>query len=439
MTTSSNVAVRGGMLCCPTQKAPREGSLLVRDGRIECILPADAPLPAGYEAFDASGCWVLPGAVDLYTELRDPGREDEETLEETLRAALRGGYTSLLALPTTTPVVDGGEGVRERLLRCARLGGPDVWVAGALTQGAKGEELAEIGEMYATGARVFTDAPRAVQDAELLRRAMEYTRGFGGLVMTVGACPALSGRGVVAEGAVSTRLGLRGIPEAAEVTFVARHIELARLTGARTHLGLISSARSLRLIERAQDEGLELSASVTPFHLRFDEQEHLTRPYDTSLRLSPPLRTDEDRQALLEGVRNGRLVVASGHSPQGPVHREVEFSDAPPGATSLQSVLALLTSDDVLGTEDPIAIARATALGPTRILDLSDRGHLVEGARADVVVFDPSAAPRAERNFFAADVVSSPVWEQTLGGQVKYTFCGGECRFQLSGNEGNPK
>ena len=439
MTTSSNFAIRGGILCCPTQKSPRPGSLLIRDGKIESVLPSDAALPPGLDVYDANGCWVLPGAIDLYTQLRDPGREDEESLEETLRAAVRGGFTSLLTLPTTTPVVDGGEGVRERLLRCAQLAGPDVLVAGALTQGAQGSDLAEIGEMYAAGARAFTDGPQAVKDAELLRRAMEYTRGFGGLVMAVGACPALSGRGVVAEGAIATRLGLRGVPEAAEVSFVSRHIELARLTGARTHLGPISCARSLRLLERAQDEGLAVSASVTPFHLRFQEEEHLHRPYDTTLRLSPPLRSEDDRQALVEGVRTGRLVVIAGHAPQGPVHREVEFSDAPPGATSLQSALGLLISDGALGREAPVALARATALGPAEILGLHDRGRLVEGTRADIVVLDPTASPCADQTLFASDVVSSPVLGQTLGGQIVYTFCGGESRFQLSKNEGHPK
>lgn len=423
MTSRDVVVVRGGRVVCPASDVDREADLVLTGERVSALERPGATVPTGARVVDASGCLVLPGAIDLATHLREPGREEEETLEGTLEAAARGGFTTLLALPDTSPPVDGADDVKERLARAERIGGPSLLVAGCLTKGRAGKELAEIGEMAAAGAVAFTDAPSPVADAELLRRAMEYARGFHRPVFAVGACPSLSGPGVVAEGAIATRLGLAGIPEAAEVSFVARHIELARLTGARVHLGPLSSARSVDLLERARGEGLPVTAEVHPWHLVLDENALLERPYDTALRLEPPLRTPADREALVGAVRRGALLVASGHAPVGPVQREVEFAAAEPGAVSLPTCLPLLLDgEEGRGVLTPWELARAVSWGPAELLGLEDRGRLSEGARGDVVVLDPRERPIADRQLLGTQVLSSPILGATLHARVRATL-----------------
>jgi dihydroorotase len=422
--------LRGGRLIDPSSDVDKRADLVLDEGRVVHIADAGAANADGAEVLDADGCWVLPGAIDLCTFARAPGREEEEDLETTLAAAARGGYASVLAMPSTDPVVDGGDDVRERLAAADAAGGARLLVAGCLSRGARGEELAEIGEMSAAGALAFTDAPSAVADAELMRRAMEYTTGFGRPVLAWGACPALSGSGVVAEGAVATRLGLAGIPEAAEVTWVSRHVELCRLTGARVHLSAISAARSVELVRRARDEGVAVSASVLPTHLLLDESAHLERRYDPALRLSPPLRTPADREALLAGVREGLLGIASGHAPVGPTGKSVEFSRAEAGAVALQTTLPVLLGEDTPAGLSPAAVVRATSTGPAEVLGLEDRGHLRPGARADVTVVDPRVRGVVDGELLGTPARNTPLMGLPTSSSVRWTLVDGETRWR---------
>jgi dihydroorotase len=420
----TTTVLRGGRVLCPASGHDGVADLVLQGGLVEGIERPGGPVPEGAELIDVDGCWVLPGGVDLCAYVRAPGREEEETLEATLAGALRGGFTTVLAMPGTEPPTDGADDVRERLAAARAAGGAELLVAGCLTQGRAGRELAEIGEMTRAGAVAFTDAPDPVADAELLRRAMEYARGFERPVLAVGADPSLSGRGVAAEGAVATRLGLSGIPEVAEVVFVARHLELARLTGARVHLGALSSARSVELLRRARHEGLPVSAEVHPFHLLLDERAHTARPYDTALHLRPPLRRAEDREALLTALHEGLLLLASGHAPVGPEGKEVEFGASESGAVSLPTTLPL-----VVGLLAPLALAHAASAGPAALLGLSDRGRLTEGARADVVVLDP-ARPLAVDVALDAGARNTPFLGQICPSSVRLTLVAGDVRFR---------
>jgi len=281
---------------------------------------------------------------------------------------------------------------------------------------------------------VFTDVGY-VADAELLRRAMETAAALGHLVIASGSVVELARSGVIREGAVSTRLGLQGIPAAAESIAVARHIELARLTGARTHLGAISTARAVALVEGAQREGLPVSAHVQPWHLLLDEEAHLRRPYDTALRLEPPLPTSACRAALVDGVRRGVLAIGSGHRPVGAIGKDVEMALAEPGAHGLALALPLLArrapegggADADLGI-DVGALAAAMSALPAKVLGLEDAGRIVEGARGDLVVVDPGAGDavdalvgrRAPTNPFAGERTSARVRATIAGGRGLY-------------------
>ncbi|MFZ9886915.1 MAG: dihydroorotase, partial [Myxococcota bacterium] len=411
----STLVIRDGRVICPATSHDADATLIVRAGTIAERLPKGAPTPHDATVIDATGCWVMPGGVDLCCYIRSPGAEEEESLAATLHGALRGGVTSVLAMPSTRPPTDGADDVTERLASAAGLGGARLLVAGALSVGREGTDLAEIGEMTRAGALAFTDAPDGVRNPELLRRAMEYAKGFERPVIATSLCPALKGHGVIHESPLATRLGLPGVPEAAETTHVARNLELCRLTGARTHLGPLSTSRALRMVAAAVDEGLPVSAEVHPYHLLLDENVHRERPYDTSLHLVPPLRSDDDRAALIAAVEAGLLSVASGHAPVGREGKELEFAWSTPGAISLPFLLPLLL--EVPGLS-PLAIARATSQHPAAFLGLDSQGTLHIGARADIVVIDPNS-PCEVATVLRDGAENTPWRHRSLRGSVR--------------------
>jgi dihydroorotase len=421
---SGSFIIRGGRVVCPQSGQESVRDLCIAGGRVVESAPEGAPV------VDAAGMLVMPGAIDLACHLRDPGHEEDETLETTLRLALEGGYTTLLALPDTDPVIDRAAIVSDVLSRAARIGGPHVHVMGALTVGMRGAELADLGEMHAAGAVCFGDVPQA-PSLGVLRRALEYAGSFGAPVFAFGPHPSLADGGVIAEGAVSTRLGLPGIPVEAETAAVFARTELARLTGTRVFLGFVSSDRACALVDDAQRAGTDVFAGVQPWHLRLDERDHLVRPYDTRLLLDPPLRTAMDRLALYEAVQKSALLVATGHITLSPVEKEVEMGLATPGAPCLAVALALLL-DPAFGLT-PLAVARATSELPARVLGFKDRGHLAPGARADFSLVDPNAVFVVdEHTGHALSAGFSPLAKATLGARVVRTFVDGVERFRAA-------
>ena len=423
--------IAGGRVICPKNGLQTEMDLILSNGRIEEVKPPGQRVPdPSDEVIDAHGCLVFPGGLDLETYLRDPGREAEETLQCTLQTAARGGFTSILALPGTTLPVDGGDKVEHRLRMAQHVTGAELLIAGSLTQGLAGKDLAEIGEMSAAGALAFTDGLKGAANLKVLRHALEYTNGFNKPVILPGTLPALDGTGVIHEGPTSTLLGLPGIPDSGEVIATQHHIELARLTGARVHLGALSLARTVRLVKQAQADGVPVTAAVQPWHLLYDESIHQERRYDTLLHLCPPLRTSEDQNALREGVADGTLFLSSGHTPLSPIHKEVEFSDAKAGAISLPTVFAALHSAAL--QIDISAIVKAFSLGPAQFLGFQDRGHFTAGARGDVCIFDPELEWTVSPSTLGTHVFNTPLLNQSLRGSVRHTIREGQLIYTYS-------
>ncbi|MBL92018.1 MAG: hypothetical protein CMH56_09440, partial [Myxococcales bacterium] len=325
-----------GHLICPTNNWDGPADVLVQDGQIAGIFNGlDQPkqsAPDDALVVDVADLQVMPGLVDMAVYLRSPGNEEEERLDETLMGAVAGGVTTVVGLPTTEPTVEAGEDVSHRLWRAEKANTADLCVAGALSVGREGEYLADMAEMASAGAVAFSDVDTPLRNLSWYQNACRYAAGVQTMVLGGQPIFGFGHEGVIAEGKVATRLGLKGVPEEAEVLAVTRDIEMAKLTGAQMHVGFLSCARALETFVRAREDGVAVSAAVSPWHLMLTEEIHLERPYDTSIKFWPPLRTETDRQALCHAVKAGLLVVASGHRPVPPQEKEVEFALATPGA-----------------------------------------------------------------------------------------------------------
>lgn len=417
--------LEGGRVLCPATGRDERADVLVDDGVVRAIGLGIVPEGAVPERVDCTGAVVAPGLVDLCAHLCDPGDPARETLEGGAAAGAAGGFTTVLTMPDTTPVVDNPSVARDVLWRGGRVEGARVLPAGAITMGLKGEELAEIGLMVEAGVPALADGGVPVEDAGVLRRALDYARPFGVPVLLRPGEPALEREGVMHEGAVSLRVGLRGVPALAEELGVTRLVGLARLTRAPVHLTHVTTARSLDLVRRAKDDGVRVTASAPARSLLLTDEDIERSGYDTHLRVVPPLRPDGDRRALLAAVRDGTLdAIVSDHVPWGREDKELEFAWARPGATGLASALrAVFTA---LGGDLGLAL-RVLSVGPSSLIG---RGHgLAVGAPADVLVFeDAPAAPLDGRRFGRAH--NEPLHGRALRGRVRLTLRAGRVAFR---------
>ncbi len=417
----------GGRLFDPAVGLDEVADLLSDDdGRIAAVGAdaSEAAGAAGADVLDCAGCVVMPGLVDAHTHLREPGREDEEDVESGSRAAARGGFTAVCAMPNTEPPPDSGSGIRFLLERAEDVAVVRVHPLGTLTKGREGRELAEIGDMIAEGAVAFSDDGDGVASARVMRRVMEYASRFDAVVVSHPEDAGLAAGGVVNEGVVSTRLGLPGIPVEAEELAVERDIALARLTGCRLHLAHLSTARSVDHVRRAKAEGLAVTCEVTPHHLFLCEDDLVG--YDTHMKMNPPLRTAEDRDALVEGLVDGTVdCIATDHAPHAPHEKEAEFEEAPFGTTGLETALALVVTElvrrEVLEWGD---VVRLMADGPRRALRLTDV-RLERGATADLTVVDPDVEWSVEAGGFESRSRNSAFIGRKLTGAARHVLVGG--------------
>jgi dihydroorotase len=401
--------------------------LLVEDGVITQV--GSIRGSGSVDVLDADGLVALPGLVDLHTHLREPGREDAETIESGSAAAAVGGYTAVLAMANTTPVTDTAEAA-ERVLDLGRAAGlADVVPVGAVTKGLAGEELAELGLMHRSRARVtvFSDDGRCVHDARVMRRALEYVRAFGGVVSQHAQDPHLAGPQACAhEGELSGRLGLPGWPGVAEESIVARDVRFARHTGSRVHVAHVSTAATVEVIRWAKAQGIAVTAEVTPHHLALTTD--LLAGYDPVYKVNPPLRPQEDVDALREALADGTIdAVATDHAPHARHDKEHAFVDAAFGMLGLETALSVVS--DVMVTSgrlDWAAVARVMSVNPARIAGLSDHGRELEvGSPANLTLVDPTATVTVDRGASLSLSRNNPWHGRTLRGAVHATLLRG--------------
>jgi dihydroorotase len=373
---------------------------------------------------DCSGLVVSPGFVDVHCHLREPGREEVETIATGALAAAAGGFTAVCAMPNTDPVTDNQAAVGFIIRQAQRAGGARVYPIGAISIGQQGKTLAEFGEMVGAGAVAVSDDGKPVVSAQLMRTALEYARTFGIPVADHCEEPTLAANGAMNEGIVSARLGLKGIPAEAEEIMAIRDILLARLTGGHIHLCHMSTRGSVELIRWGKERGINVTAEVCPHHLSLTED--AVEGYDTNAKMNPPLRTAADVAALQEAVKDGTIdVIATDHAPHHYDEKEREFADAPNGIVGLETALAVnLTWLVHRGVIDLETLVERMACAPARLFKLPG-GTLKRGAAADVTVFDPDVSWTVDPTRFRSKGRNTPYAGQTLRGQVELTVVDG--------------
>ncbi|HVX21788.1 MAG TPA: dihydroorotase [Acidimicrobiales bacterium] len=419
-----DVVIRGGTVV--DAGGSRRADVVVAGGVVRDVADA-ADVPTGATVLDAGGCLVAPGLVDLHTHLRQPGREEAETVETGARAAALGGYTAVVAMPNTEPAIDCAA-VAQQVLDLGRTATAEVAVAAAITVDRAGERLAPLAELAALGVRLFTDDGAGVQDGGLMRRALDYAAGLrarGFPVVLAQHCEddALACGGCMHEGAWSSRLGLPGMPAAAEEAMVARDIALVRLTGAPVHFLHLSTAGAVHLVRQARADGLPVTAEAAPHHILLTDA--LVAGYDPVFRVNPPLRTDDDVAAVKAGLVDGTIdAVATDHAPHAPEMKDRPFDQAPPGMLGLETALAIAL------TELPLPPDRVLALMSWQPAAIAGLGHhggpIAPGADANLCVVDPAATWTVDADRLASRSRNTPYAGRRFTGRVRHTVLRGE-------------
>jgi len=423
MSSERRLLLRGGEVLDAGGR--RRVDVAIEGGRIAHV--AASIEPDGAEVLDAGGALVVPGLVDLHTHLRQPGKEEAETIESGGRAAALGGFTAVLAMPNTTPPIDSAAVVRE-VLELGRAAPCDVHTTGAITVGRRGEQLAPMAEMAELGVKIFTDDGAGVQDDRLMRRALEYAAGLDATLAQHCEVTSLSEGTCMHEGEWSSRLGLPGQPSEAEELMVMRDIALARMTGARVHFQHMSTAGSVAMIAAAKAAGLPVSAEAAPHH--FTLTDACCAGYDATFKVHPPLRTAADVEAISRGVADGTLdAIATDHAPHPPEEKERPFDHAPPGMLGLEYAVALafteLVDERSLMSEDDV-IARLS-WRPAAIAGLEHHGGpVVAGSAANLCVIDPTVRWTIDDSGGASLSRNVPYVGRSVRGRVRHTICFGE-------------
>jgi len=419
--------IQGGKVLDPASGLNEPADILIKEGKIVELRKSGSgqtrPDEAGLQRIDAAGKLIFPGLIDLHTHVREPGFEYKETVRTATEAAAAGGFTTICAMPNSQPVNDNQSVTRFILNRAKTEGLVHVLPIGAITKGSKGEELAEIGELKEAGCVAITDDGKPVAKSSMMRLAMEYAKTFDLPVIDHCEDPSLSECGVMNEGAVSTELGLPGIPPASEEVMVSRNLILAQETGARLHLAHISTAGSVHLIREAKARGVKVTAETCPHY--FSLTEEAVRGYNTNAKMNPPLRTQKDLEEIRAGLSDGTIdIIATDHAPHAREEKEREFSNAPFGIVGLETALSLtlmLVEDGILTLEQ--AISKYT-VEPAKFLGI-EKGQIKAGMEADLVVFDPEEWWVVDPAEFRSKGRNTPFAGWKLKGRVLMTLVKG--------------
>lgn len=423
-----NILIRNGHVVDPMTKRDGRFDILIGDGRIRKV--AEIIEDTADRVIDASGCYVMPGFIDLHVHLRDPGLEYKETLATGGRAAARGGVTTVCAMPNTKPVIDDGDKVMEVHRRAALECPVNVIQIGAVTKGQRGEELSDIAGMAAAGCHAISEDGKSVMNASLYRRGMKLAKENGISVFAHCEDITMVEGGVMNADENAERLGLKGITNSVEDVIAARDILLAKETGVRLHLCHCSTADSVKMIAAAKEEGLPVTGEVCPHHFVLTSND--IKADDGNYKMNPPLRSKKDAEALREGLRNGIMdVIATDHAPHAALEKDRSMAQAAFGIVGLETSAALtytyLVKTGILSILD---MAEKMSYNPAKILGLMEKGSVSEGKAADVVIFDPCRTYRIDKETFLSKGRNTPFDGLEVSGEVMYTLVGGEVVYE---------
>jgi dihydroorotase len=418
--------IRGGRVIDPANGIDRKLNIVIKDGKVSDL--TDRERGKDGEMIDARGYIVVPGLIDIHTHLREPGYEYKESIKTGSLAAAAGGFTSIACMPNTYPTNDNASVTRYILTKASTEGLVNIYPIGAITKGLKGENLSEIGELKEAGCVALSDDGSSVMNSEVLRRGMEYAKGFNMPIISHCEDLNLSKDGQVNEGFISTELGLKGIPNCAEEIMVARDIALSELTGCKLHLAHISSAGSVRIIREAKKRGINITAEVTPHHFTLTEE--AVYYYNTNVKVNPPLRTKEDIEAIKVGLREGVIdVIATDHAPHDIDSKNLEFNKAANGIIGLETALPLtlkLVEEGILSLNE--AVSKLT-INPAKIIDIK-KGSLGIGMDADITIIDPDREYTIDREKFKSKSKNTPFHGWKVKGKVIYTIINGRIIYK---------
>ncbi len=423
----SNLLISRCRLIDPKTKFDGTADILVQGNKISKI--DDHITAHDVQVIDAQGMIAVPGLIDLHCHLRDPGRPDEETVESGSRAAVSGGFTTICCMPNTDPPVDN-EGIVNYIQREAqRVGLCRVFVIAAITKKREGKEISEFGELIRAGVKAFSDDGDSVYDAGVLRRAMEYSKTFEAPIFEHCLDRDLSQGGMMNESIMSTRLGLTGSPAIAEDVIVARDLILAQFTGARLHLCHVSTRGAVNLIRKAKKDGIKVTAETCPQYFTFNDT--LLETYDTNYKVNPPIRTEEDRQAVIAGLKDGTIdVIATDHAPHTQAEKELEFASAPFGMTGLETALPMAITELITKENFTwIDVLQKMTVNPAHIIG-ENLGVIKPGAVADITVIEPSKRWRLTQERVRSRSRNTPFLNRELTGCPAYVIINGEIKYQ---------
>ena len=438
------LAITGGRVIDPAQGIDMISDVLISNGKIvEIVADSSGESYGDYEVIDASGKIVAPGFVDLHTHLRDPGQEWKETIITGTRAAAHGGFTTISAMPNTDPVQDSAAVVDDVMRRAATDGVVRVLPIGAISVGQKGKELAPMGELADSGVIGFSDDGNPVADANLMRQALSYSVELGLPIINHAEDKKIAAGGVMSAGAVATRLGLAGVPAAAETVMVTRDLHLADLTKSRLHIPHISTMGSLVALRTAKESGVDVTAEVTPHHLTLNDEWIFglhgevpaivgSEAYDTNTKVNPPLRSRADVEALIEALSDGLIdIIATDHAPHSATDKVCTYNDAAHGINVLETAFSSVFGLVDVGKISAVRLIESLTAGPAEILR-KDLGSLKKGFSADVAIIDPGNKWVVDPTQFESKSVNSPLTGVELAGRVVQTIYQGETVFELN-------